>query len=375
MRSLPSAVFLVFLSVSACSDDQKSAAAPRVQPPADAPGAQAMNPPDSAPQTIPSAGEAVDSPVARTIDIADFIPNPPAGPRPAYDPLLVRVQVLLDRAHFSPGVIDGRDGTNLQIALAAFQQAHGLSGSGRLDDATWQALVAADQGPSVQSYVITEADLAGPFEPQSLGTDYAVLATLKSLAYATPIEALAERFHMDESLLTALNPGADFSVAGTRLLVAAPGRDTLERKVARIEIDKARGVLRAFDSAGVALAVYPATIGSSERPAPAGEWEVRTLAPAPTYTYDPKRLTFGKESLRKGGKILTIAAGPNNPVGSTWIDLSKDTFGIHGTPDPRLVGKRASHGCVRLTNWDAKELGAAVQKGAKVAFLGQEKAG
>ena len=101
---------------------------------------------------------------------------------------------------------------------------------------------------------------------------------------------------------------------------------------------------------------------------------MRTLAPAPTYTYDPTRLTFGRPSLLNGKKKLTIAAGPNNPVGSTWIDLTKDTFGIHGTPDPRLVGKRASHGCIRLTNWDARELGSAVRKGTVVVFEGREKA-
>jgi lipoprotein-anchoring transpeptidase ErfK/SrfK len=116
------------------------------------------------------------------------------------------------------------------------------------------------------------------------------------------------------------------------------------------------------------LAVYPATVGSTERPAPDGEWAVRTVAPNPTYTYDPSRLTFGKTEQGK----LTIKPGPNNPVGSTWIDLTKDTYGIHGTPDPRQVGKTASHGCVRLTNWDARQLGAAVKKGAVVAFVGVE---
>ena len=137
--------------------------------------------------------------------------------------------------------------------------------------------------------------------------------------------------------------------------------------MARIEIDKSLGQVRAFDAGGVQLAVYPATVGSAERPAPAGEWAVRTLAPRPTYTYDPSRLTFGAPK----GK-LTIKPGPNNPVGSTWIDLTKDTYGIHGTPDPKLVNKRASHGCVRLTNWDAAELGSAVTKGAKVTFMGTE---
>jgi lipoprotein-anchoring transpeptidase ErfK/SrfK len=168
-------------------------------------------------------------------------------------------------------------------------------------------------------------------------------------------------------LLQALNPGVDFGVAGTTITVTAAGADTLDRKVDRIEIDKSLGQVRAFDKDGALLATYPATVGSTERPAPSGEWAVRTLAPKPTYTYDPSRLTFGKPK----GK-LTIKAGPNNPVGSTWIDLTKDTYGIHGTPDPKLVNKRASHGCVRLTNWDAAELGSAVNKGAKVIFMGAE---
>jgi lipoprotein-anchoring transpeptidase ErfK/SrfK len=108
-------------------------------------------------------------------------------------------------------------------------------------------------------------------------------------------------------------------------------------------------------------------VGSTDRPAPSGEWAVNAVAPDPTWNYDPKRLTFGKV-----GEKLTIAAGPNNPVGSMWIDLTKDTYGIHGAPEPRLVGKVDSHGCVRLTNWDVNELGAAVKKGAKVVFVGAE---
>ena len=151
-------------------------------------------------------------------------------------------------------------------------------------------------------------------------------------------------------------------------LVAALGPDKLPAGVTRIEVDKSKRQVRAYGGE-VLLAVYPATVGSTDRPAPEGEWAVRTTAPNPTYTYDPSRLTFGKAS---NGK-LTIKAGPNNPVGGTWIDLTKDTFGIHGTPDPRQVGKTASHGCVRLTNWDAAELGSAIRKGTVVVFSGAEK--
>jgi lipoprotein-anchoring transpeptidase ErfK/SrfK len=175
---------------------------------------------------------------------------------------------------------------------------------------------------------------------------------------------------MDEALLKSLNPGVDFSVAGTKIVVAALGPDRLKGPVTRMEVDKTRRQIRAYGAGDVLLAVYPATVGSTERPAPEGEWAVRTVAPNPTYTYDPSRLTFGKTEQGK----LTIKPGPNNPVGSTWIDLTKDTYGIHGTPDPRLVGKTASHGCVRLTNWDVRQLSQAVKKGTVVAFVGAEQA-
>jgi lipoprotein-anchoring transpeptidase ErfK/SrfK len=365
-----SAIFPFLLALSACSESSTEVAA---QSQSSAPPAQAGQPTPGLPmpaQTPPPveqpAGSPSASPVAQAIDTAAFAPGAVVD-RTRYSPVLVRAQVLLDRAHFSPGVIDGRDGSNMKLAIAGFQEARGLPTSGVLDDATWAAL-AADSTPAMQDYTISAEDAAGPYEAQSQSTDYEVLATLKQLAYASPLEALAERFHMDEALLKALNPGADFAVAGTTIVVAAPGADRLSAKVAKIIVDKTLGELRALDDSGKVIAVYPATIGSADRPAPEGEWAVRTLAPAPTYTYDPSRLTFGKPT-----KKLTIAAGPNNPVGSTWIDLTKDTFGIHGSPDPRLIGKRASHGCVRLTNWDAAELGSAIRKGTVVVFQGTEK--
>ncbi|MEP6968702.1 MAG: L,D-transpeptidase, partial [Pseudomonadota bacterium] len=140
-------------------------------------------------------------------------------------------------------------------------------------------------------------------------------------------------------------------------------------QVARLEVDKSAAQLRAYDEAGKLVALFPATVGSTERPAPSGQWAVRAVAPDPTYTYDPKRLTFGDASKGK----LTIPAGPNNPVGSTWIDLTAETYGIHGSPDPAKIGKTASHGCVRLTNWDAAALGRAVKKGTQVLFVGAER--
>ncbi len=189
------------------------------------------------------------------------------------------------------------------------------------------------------------------------------MAEVKSAHYESAVEGLAEKFHMSPGVLRALNPGIESASAGNEILVAATGPNPIEGIVARIEVDGAAASLRAYDKDGGLLASFPATVGSGDFPSPSGEMEVRALAPAPAYYFSPEGRDWGPD------KKLTIAPGPNNPVGSTWIDLTKEGYGIHGTPDPQNIGKTASHGCVRLTNWDARELGKAIEAGTKVDFL------
>ncbi len=382
------AVALTLALAGACSDEnrpaaQNSAPAAKVASAAPPPSTGNIIAAANAPAPVldaPIPANAVGSDAAAqvaTLDVADLPPAaqainqagfPAARGRLRYDPALLRVEVLLDRAGFSPGAIDGRQGTNLQHAIAAYAEANGLTSDGTLDPQLWGRLTGADAGPVVQAYRITASDEAGPFIG-ALPKDYPSLAKLPALAYSNPEQALAERFHMSEKLLEALNPKADFTQVGALIVVAAPGAPR-DYQAARIEVDKSNDEVRVFGADGKLAAQYPATVGSTERPAPSGEFAVEAVAPHPAYYYDPTRLTFTPAGAK--GK-LRIAPGPNNPVGSTWIALTIPTYGIHGAPDPTEIGKQQSHGCVRLTNWDAAELGAAVKKGVPVDFVGTDK--
>jgi lipoprotein-anchoring transpeptidase ErfK/SrfK len=282
-------------------------------------------------------------------------------------PAIIKAQVLLDRARFSPGVIDGRDGENMQNALKAFEKAHELEVDGVLDDDVWAKLNEATPEPVLIEYTIQEEDVKGPFT--KIPDEMEEQAELERLNYSSPEELLAEKFHMDQSLLAALNPDKGFDEAGTSIIVAnveaRPPADDPAQKAAKVEVIKSEQILRVLDNDGKAIAVYPASVGSKEKPAPTGTHEVRAIAPNPEYTYNPD---YGFRGVKAKEKF-EIKPGPNNPVGSTWIDLSVESYGIHGTPEPAKVGKAYSHGCVRLTNWDVEELSKMVQKGTPVVFM------
>ncbi|MGH6887929.1 MAG: L,D-transpeptidase family protein [Rhizomicrobium sp.] len=322
--------------------------------------------PNGAPANVP-APQASDQPQAQAIEASTLTDE--LAPE-AQAPLLVKVETLLDRAHFSPGAIDGQAGANLHNALRAYAQAHGLPSDGTLTPQVFAALAAADKGPVTQTYTITGEDEKGPFIGR-VPRKFSALAKLRHLGFRDPVQELAERFHMSEALLRSLNPSANFRAPGTEIVAVRPGNGDLGNAVARVEVNKSDDQVKVFDGTGSVIATFPATVGNTERPAPSGRWHVKFVTFNPTYIYNPRRLTFGDKS--KG--VLTIAPGPNNPVGTTWIELTKPTYGIHGSPDPERVGKTASHGCVRLTNWDAATLGHAVSKGTPVLFVGQTNKG
>ena len=314
-------------------------------------------------------------------------PRKPAAAAAAVDQELLATQVMLDRAGYSPGEIDAVHGTSTERALAAFTKNGGQ---------------AATTGDAITSYTITDQDVAGPFVTIPKG-DMMALADLPALGYANVTEALGERFHASPTLLKRLNPGATFA-AGETIKVpnvasaavdppvqaqpgqaqpgqaqpvqaqAAPAQPAQAQPAAAgptrpaggvtVTVHKSSSDLVVTDAAGTVLMYAPVTTGSEHDPLPIGEWKVNGVERDPKFHYNPALFWDANQAQAKA----TIAAGPNNPVGVVWVDISRPHYGLHGTPEPSTIGKTESHGCVRLTNWDALKLASLVKPGTRVVF-------
>lgn len=309
--------------------------------------------------SAPVSAEELGADSINNASLTSISPERPASVSPVPDPAIIRLEVLLDRAGASPGVIDGHYGENVSKAIAGFEMMMNLPADGKLIPDVLSHL--SDSSPVVQRYEISKND--GTDLVKRIPKDYARQARMKHLGYTSIAERLSERFHMDIDLLNVLNHGTPIAVGAT-ILVAAPG-DAKQGRVKRIEVRRQAAQVVAFAEDGAVLAVYPATIGSEETPSPTGTHKVKGVARMPPYIYNPKiNFQQGKNTRR-----LKLPSGPNGPVGTVWIDLTEPTYGIHGTPEPSLIGKVGSHGCVRLTNWDAEELAGMVKPGVVVEFV------
>lgn len=276
-------------------------------------------------------------------------------------PQVLRAQILLDRAHFAPGQIDGQYGSNLRQAIAGFQRSRGLKVTGSVDAATWRAL-GTSPAPALAVYVVQQADVAGPFQevPEKMEDK----AKLPALGFASALEGLAEKFHASPALLKRLNPDKDFALAGTQLIVPnVLGSEPLP-KAGRVVVDKSDRTLMVFDTANKVVAQFPSSTGSEFDPLPIGRWQVEHVTHNPAFYYNPELFWDADPDETK----TKVAPGPNNPVGVAWLDLNKPHYGIHGAPEPGSIGKTQSHGCIRLTNWDVALLATAVDKGTEVVL-------
>ncbi|MEJ7934616.1 L,D-transpeptidase family protein [Sphingobium sp. AN558] len=304
--------------------------------------------------------------------------------RPRPDRLL-QTQVVLERLGFSSGTLDGKDGANFRAALRAFQDTHDLNANGKLDEPTVRALARWTDVPATRVVRIPADFARGPFVP-NFPKDAQLQAKLPVLGYRNLVEALAERFHTTPETLVALNRRGTVARADAVIQVPAvadiappaPQKDdrgwsrTLQwlavspdqPKADRVVVDKSEGVLRAFDTDGRLIAQFPATMGSEHDPLPLGQWKIQGVSRNPDFHYNPKLFWDVSDSKQP----VLLKPGPNGPVGVVWIDLSKPHYGIHGTGEPQSIGRAESHGCVRLTNWDAARLAGMVEAGTKVLF-------
>ncbi len=308
-------------------------------------------------------------------------PKPAAS---ALDRSTLHVQVVLDKLGFAPGPLDGKGGQSLRAALKGYQTRAGLKPTGEIDKQTLRSLHRFRAWRPTKTVVLDQASLAGPFFPQ-MNTDPDAQAKMPALGYRNVMEALAERFHTTPETLIALNSPQTRLIAGTKIVVPNALRISRDYKTddpkwratldslnvsadvpeaARLIVDESDGVVRVYDKAERLVAQFPATMGSSADPLPIGRWKVNGVSFNPDYSFDPDLIRGSGADAKKA----TLPPGPNSPVGVVWVDLSKPHYGIHGTPEPHLIGRTESNGCIRLSNWDAARLALMVKPGTPVVM-------
>ena len=282
---------------------------------------------------------------------------------------VLRLEILLDRAHFSCGEIDGRYGQNLKNAIEAYQLANQLNVDGVVGPSVWQ-LLNQDSADAVIEHTISAEDIAGPFD-KNIPTDWVARSKLKGMYYASPLQEFTGKYHATEALLRRLNPGQSFDSVGQEILVPNvitphSGRAASVVVTGLATKDPVRAAsVEALDSAGKVLFYATANIGGAHDPLPVGKWKVTDIVHNPWYNYNPNLFWDADDANAK----VKIPPGPNGPVGVVWIGISKPHYGLHGASDPGLIGRTHSDGCVRMTNWDALALASLVGVGTPVIMM------